>query len=150
MYIINIRKDEVSMTVQIGGKEQIAQWTVINVDAETDEIVISETADGINFVITVRHTPPMDYPDHHITAGCWAEGDNVFAKFTISPPRSYVSALWMKRNYALCRRKDKGNATAMYSLSFYENDLSESTHGKQYIYHFFLYKEIETIPTISG
>lgn len=137
------------MTVQIGGKEQIAQWTVLDTDARNSGLHLSEVIDGMELVIALRNIYSPNLNNYRIEAVTRMEPNKTVVDLKILVPCEYPNKLWLSKDYKICELRSKDDILTTYSIAFFVSNLLEHSPATSCLYHFFLYKKTETLPPIN-
>lgn len=137
------------MTVLIGNKEQIAQWTVLDTNARNNRIQLSEVIDGIEWVITFRPILSLEIEGYKLEITSQDEGQKVIAELRLFGKSDLLDEVWSKDSIQVFRQKKGENILATYSVDFYVKKLLSLRWPGTCLYHFFLYKETEILPPVS-
>lgn len=137
------------MAVQIGNKEQVAQWTVLDTNARNNRIQLSEVIDGIEWVITFRNILSPGIDDYKLETTSQVEGQKAFIEIRLFGNSDLPSELWSSDGIQVFQQRKGENLLVTYSICFYEKSLLCKRWASNCLYHFFLYKETETLPPVS-
>lgn len=137
------------MPVQIGDKTQIAQWTVLDGDAENNHILISETIDGIEWVFTLTHIFSPNIEDYNVTITTQVEQQKVIADFQLYGKSDFPQEIWALDGYQVCQLRKAEDILITYYAGFYGRNLSHNNWPGSCLYHFFLYKKTKTLPPVN-
>ena len=137
------------MAVQIGNKEQVAQWTVLDTNARNNRIQLSEVIDGIEWVIALHNILSPGIDDYKLEATPQVEGQKVFVELRLFGESDLPQDVWSSNGIQVFRQINRENLLVTYSLCFYVRSLLYKRWATDCLYHFFLYKETETLPPVS-
>lgn len=137
------------MSVQIGNKEQIAQWTVLDTNARNNRPKISDVIDGIEWVITFRNILSPGIDDYKLEIMSQVEGQKVYVEIRLFGNTDLPDEVWSKDSIQVLQQRDEENILTSYAVGFYVKKLLSLRWPGTCLCHFFLYKKTEILPPVS-
>lgn len=137
------------MMLQIGNKEQIAQWTIFDFDARNNQLIMSDVIDGIEWIVTFRNIYSPELKNYKIEVERRLEQNKVVVNLQILVSCEYPNHLWLSEDYKICEQRSEDDYLTTYSIAFFVSDFSALRPATSCLYHFFLYKKTEALPPIT-